>query len=262
MKSRAWAALALAALIPGLAPAEGESARDHVPPAPPAHHVHDMPYAEMAEMMGMDDRARFTKVTVDELEWREGRDAALGWDVAAWYGGDMHRFGLAGEGERMNGEAHARVEALWDRVATRWWNTRAGVRVDTGDGPSRTWAAVGVAGLAPGFIDVEASAYVGESGRTALRVQADYDLLLTQRLVLHPEIEINLYGRHDPERLIGSGLSDVEAGVRLRYEVRREIAPYVGVLWTRRLGNSAAYARAAGGDASEWRWVAGIRAWF
>ena len=92
--------------------------------------------------------------------------------------------------------------------------------------------------------------------------QADYDLLLTQRLVLHPEIEINAYGRDDPARLIGSGLSDIDAGLRLRYEVRREIAPYIGLAWTRRVGDSASYARAHGADASEWRWLAGIRAWF
>ncbi|MBC8026379.1 MAG: copper resistance protein B [Steroidobacteraceae bacterium] len=239
-------------LLPTLALAQAQSAREHVPPAPPATQVHDMSYAEMVEMMGMDDRARFTKVMFDELEWRKASESAFGWDAAAWHGGDVHKVWLATEGERQDGESHARTELLWDRVATRWWNTRAGVRRDTGDGPERTWAAVGVAGLAPGFIDVEASVYVGESGRTALRVQADYDLLLTQRLVLHPEIELNVYGRDDPARLIGSGLSDVEAGLRLRYELRREFAPYIGLAWERNFSV----------DASEWRWLAGIRAWF
>jgi copper resistance protein B len=253
---------ALACLLPALAAAQNESAREHVPPAPPTYRVHDMPYAEMAEMMGMDDRARFSKVTIDELEWRETEDSALGWDAAAWYGGDVNKAWVETEGERVGGETHARVELLWDRVATRWWNTRAGVRVDSGDGPSRTWAALGVAGLAPGFFDLEATVYVGESGRSALRVQADYDLLLTQRLVLHPEFEINLYGRDDPERLIGAGVSDVDAGLRLRYELRREIAPYVGLAWTRSFGDSADYVREAGRHVSEWRWVVGIRVWF
>jgi copper resistance protein B len=174
----------------------------------------------------------------------------------------VHKLWLETDGERAGGESHARTELLWDRVATRWWNTRVGARLDSGDGPTRHWAAAGVAGLAPGFIEVEASAYVGESGRTALRVQAEHDILLTQRLVLQPEIEINLYGRDDPERLIGSGLSEVDAGLRLRYEVRREIAPYIGLAWKRRVGDSASYARAHGEDASEWRWLAGIRAWF
>ena len=103
---------------------------------------------------------------------------------------------------------------------------------------------------------------MGESGLTALRVHAEYDLLLTQRLVLRPEIEINLYGSDDPARLIGAGLSDVEAGLRLRYEVRREIAPYLGLAWTRRFGGSADFARARGEDTREWRWLAGVRVWF
>lgn len=244
--------LAAAILAPAFAIAQTDSAREHVPPAPPATHVHEMSYGEMAEMMGMDDRARFTKVMVDELEWRSGHDDALGWDAAAWHGGDVDKAWLETEGERGDVESHARVELLWDRVASRWWSTRAGLRHDSGDGPSRTWAAFGIAGLAPGFIEFEASAYVGESGRTALRLQADYDLLLTQRLVLHPEIELNLYGRDDPDRDIESGLSDAEAGLRLRYEVRREFAPYVGVGWKR------TFATADG----EWRWLAGIRVWF
>jgi copper resistance protein B len=258
MSARGWPAIVL---LPTLALAQTDSAREHVPPAPPQAQVHDMSYDDMAEMMGMDDRALFTKVMLDELEWRAG-DESVAWDAAAWYGGDLHKVWLAAEGARDGGEDHARIELLWDRVATRWWNTRAGVRLDTGDGPSRTWAAAGVAGLAPGFIELSASAYVGEAGRTALRVQAEYDLLLTQRLALQPQIEINAYGRDDPARLTGAGLSDVDAGLRVRYELRREIAPYLGLAWTRRFGRSADYARAHGEDASEWRWLAGIRAWF
>ena len=260
MSARGW--LAVGWLLPALALAQTESAREHVPPAPPTTQVHDMSYADMARMMGMDDRARSTKVMLDEREWREGDTSELGWEAAAWHGGDLNKVWLSAEGAREDGASHARIELLWDRVATRWWKTRAGVRVDTGDGPSRTWAAVGVAGMAPGLIELEASAYVGESGRTALRVQAEYDLLLTQRLVLQPEIEVNLYGSDDPARLIGSGLSDLEAGLRLRYEVRRELAPYVGLSWTSRFGGSADLARAHGEDAREWRWLAGVRIWF
>jgi copper resistance protein B len=260
MSARGW--WMVACLLPAFALAQTESAREHVPPAPPRSQVHDMSYADMAEMMGMDDRARFTKVMLDELEWRGTDESGLGWDAAAWHGGDLNKVWLSAEGEREDGESHARVELLWDRVATRWWNARAGVRLDTGEGPSRTWAAVGIAGVAPGLIEVEASAYVGESGRTALRVEAEYDLLLTQRLVLQPEVEINLYGSDDAERLVGSGLSDLDAGLRLRYEVRREIAPYIGMSWKRRFGDTADYARAHGEDAGEWRWLAGIRVWF
>jgi copper resistance protein B len=122
--------------------------------------------------------------------------------------------------------------------------------------------AFGVAGLAPGFINVEAMAYAGGGDRLALRLAADYDLLITQRLVLRPEAEMNVYSADDPERLIGTGLSDIELGLRLRYEIRREVAPYLGVSWSRRFGDSADLARAAGDDPDDISWVAGIRLWF
>ncbi len=241
------ARLALLLLAAGAA-----GAAEHVPPDPPKTHVHeDMSYGEMALMMGMDDRARFAKLMLDEFEWREDA-ASLAWDAAAWYGGDRHKLWFASEGARDDGATHARTELLWDRIATRWWNTRAGWRHDSGDGPSRDWLAFGVAGLAPGFVEVEVTAYFGEGGRTALRLSADYDLLITQRLVLHPEVEINAYGRDDEERGIRNGVADLAVGLRLRYEWRREVAPYAGVLWTRHFGNGA----------SEAGFVAGLRLWF
>jgi copper resistance protein B len=150
------------------------------------------------------------------------------------------------------------MEALWNRIVTPWWSTQVGVRQDFGDAPSRTWLAFGVEGLAPQWFDVEAAIYLGEEGRTAFRADVSYDLLLTQRLVLQPEIEADVYGKDDRERGIGSGLSDIEAGLRLRYEVRRELAPYIGVHWVRRFGETADLA----GDDSEVRFVAGVRAWF
>ena len=238
-----------------------QSEREHVAPAAPAYQVHEMPYREMAEMMGMDDRKRFGKVMLDQLEWRH-EEESVGWDAAAWYGGDFNKLWVETEGEHAHGATHARSELSWDRAVSRWWNARAGLRHDSGAGPSRDWAAFGIAGLAPGFIEVEASAYVGESGRTALRLEADYDLLLTQRLVLHPEAELNVYGSDDAVRLIGSGVSDMTLGLRVRYELRREVAPYAGVSWTRRFGATADYARAAGAGADDLAFVAGLRLWF
>jgi len=236
---------------------------EHVPPDPPQTHVHAMPYGEMAEMMGMDDRALFGKVMLDRLEWRDADESTYEWEAAAWYGGDFNKLWIETEGEHAGGSvADARVELLWDRILTAWWSTRLGARQDAGVGPNRGWLAFGVAGLAPGFIEVEAMAYLGDSGRSALRLSADYDLLITQRLVLQPEGELNFYGRDDPERLIGAGLSDLELGLRLRYEIRRELAPYLGVSWSKRFGDSADLAQAAGEDPDEVSWVAGIRAWF
>lgn len=239
------------------------SQSEHVPPDPPQSRVHAMPYREMAEMMGMDDRKRFGKVMFDRLEWRDADKSVYEWDAVAWYGGDFNKVWIETEGEHAAGSTlDARVEVLWDRIATAWWSTRLGLRQDLGEGPERSWIAFGIAGLAPGFIEVEATAYWGGGSRTALRFSADYDLMITQRLVLQPEVELNLYGDDEPERLIGAGLSDLEVGLRLRYEFRREVAPYLGVSWERRFGDSADVAEAAGKDISEISLVAGLRLWF
>jgi copper resistance protein B len=242
----------------------GASEREHVPPDPPAHEMHDMPYDAMVEMMAMDDTDPFSRVLFDQLDWRDGDGAdVFAWDAEAWYGGDYHKLWLKTEGDLTGGTVEeARAEALWDRVFSRWWSLQTGVRHDFGEGPSRTWAAFGVQGLAPYFLEVEATAYLGEGGRTAARFSGEYDLLLTQRLVLQPEIELSLHGKSDPENGIGSGLSDVQFGLRLRYELRREFAPYVGLVWTRRFAQTADFARAVGDDASDWQVLAGLRAWF
>jgi copper resistance protein B len=122
--------------------------------------------------------------------------------------------------------------------------------------------AVGVQGLAPYMMDVEATAYLGGAGRTALRLTAACDLRITSRLVLQPQVELDLYGEDDPETGVGSGLSQAEAGLRLRYEIRRELAPYLGVTWQRRFGDTADFARTAGEGDSDTRLVAGLRVWF
>jgi copper resistance protein B len=218
----------------------------------------------MADMMDMDDKARIGKVLLDQLDWRDADGAtAFAWDVQSYYGTDYNKLWLKTEGERTSGTTDdARVEVLWDRIATRWWSTQAGVRHDFGAGPSRDWLAVGVQGLAPYFFEIEATAYIGDAGRTAARFKAEYELLFTQRLILTPELELNLYGKDDPERRIMSGLSDAELSLRLRYEIRREIAPYIGVAWVHRLGRTADLVRTAGEDPHDIEALAGIRIWF
>jgi copper resistance protein B len=236
-------------------------AAEHVPPAPPEHSMAGMSSQDMVAMMQMDDRAAFGKVLIERLEWRAAASAS--WQAQAWYGGDYDKLWIKTEGSRTHGSTEdARVELLWDRIVSPWWNLQAGLREDLGDGPARTWAALGVAGLAPGLFDVEATLYAGDAGRSAARFKVEYNLLLAQRLVLQPEIEANLYGRADPERGLGSGLASAEAALRLRYEIRREFAPYVGLAWARRFSGSADLARAAGLRAEELRFVAGVRVWF
>jgi copper resistance protein B len=237
---------------------------EHVPPDPPSSELGDMSYRTMADMMHMDDEARIGKVLLDQLDWRDtDRSTAFAWDAQAYYGTDYNKLRLKTEGEHTSGTTEdARVELLWDRIVTRWWSTQAGVRHDFGEGPSRDWLAIGVQGLAPYFFEIEATAYLGDAGRTAARFKAEYELLFTQRLILTPELELNLYGKDDPERRIMSGFSDAQIAVRLRYEIRREIAPYIGVAWTHRFGRTADLLHAAGEDASDVEALAGIRIWF
>jgi copper resistance protein B len=136
------------------------------------------------------------------------------------------------------------------------------VRHDFQPGDSQTFAAIGVTGVAPYKFEVAATAYIGQSGQTAANFEVEYELLLTNRLILQPLVEISLYGENDERRGIGSGLSTVEAGLRLRYEIRREFAPYVGVNWNKKFGTTAEFARSTNEPVSDTQWVAGIRAWF
>lgn len=242
-------------------PTESELA--HVPPPPPQHEMGDMSEEAMAEMMDMDDTAGFGMALFDQFEWRDTEEgSAIAWDGRAWYGNDYDKALLKSEGERIDGDYEGSAELLWDRVISRWWSLQAGVAHDFGEGPSRTWATVGVQGLAPYWFEVEALLYVGEQGRTAANFSAEYEMFLTQRLVLQPKVEFNLYGKDDAANGIGSGLSDAELGLRLRYEIRREFAPYVGVVWSRLFGETADLARDHGADDSEVQFVAGVRMWF
>ena len=240
-----------------------ESERAHVPPDPPQHPLRNRSEEEMIELMQMEDDASYGMALLDQLEWREiGGEDAQAWEAQAWYGNDYNKLWVESEGERLRGDAEGRAEILWDRIVSRWWSAQTGVRQDFGEGPSRTWADIGIRGLAPYFFEIDAAFYVGEEGRTAARFSGEYDLLITQRLILKPELEFEVYGKDDPKNGIGSGLSGVELGLRLRYEFRREFAPYLGVQWQRKFGGTADIARNEGHDVNDLSLVAGLRAWF
>lgn len=200
----------------------------------------------------------------EELEW-QGRhgDDALHWDVSGWIGYEDNRLWLRDEGEKVSGDtAENRLELLWTRPLSSWWDWQAGARLDTGPGPSRTYAALGVQGLLPQWLHLEATAYLGEGGQLGARLQGDYDWLLSNRFILTARLEAEAWGEDDPEAGLGSGLSEVTAGLRLRYEIRRKLAPYVGVEWSGLTGDTADLARAAGEERRDTRWVAGLRFWF
>ena len=221
---------------------------------------------ENGHMPGMDmaDDATHVHVLLDRVEQfhsSHGNGQAV--DAQAWIGGDLDKLWLKVDGERSNGRLGAtRTEALWNHAIATYWGLQAGVRHDFGDGPGRTWASFGFQGLSPYWFDIQATGYVGQGGRTALRFEGEYDLLLAQRLVLQPDVKVSLYGKSDPDREIGAGLSDIDAGLRLRYEFSRKFAPYIGVVWNRKFANTARYARDAGSPVQETRVVAGLRIWF
>ncbi|HEY8009580.1 MAG TPA: copper resistance protein B [Rudaea sp.] len=218
--------------------------------------------AEMTRVMEMDDQARFAMFKLDEFERAQSSDAySTVWNAEAWYGGDFDKLWLRTEGDREARTTDARLEAFWDHAFASHWDWQLGARHDFGSGPKRSWAAFGVQGLAPYWFKIEATAYVGDQGRTAARLRAEYELLLTQRLVLQPELEVNLYGKSDRARGIASGLSDAEFALRLRYEIRREFAPYVGVVWKHRSSDMAAGFGAAPIDRNETQFVVGVRLW-
>ncbi|XHF34803.1 copper resistance protein B [Pseudomonas chlororaphis] len=210
------------------------------------------------------DSAINTYFLADKLEWQDADDAStLAWDLSGWIGGDIDRLWLRSEGERSNGKTEdAEIQALWGHAISPWWDVVSGVRQDFKPGAPQTWAAFGLQGMALYNFEAEATAFLGENGQSAVRLEGDYDILLTNRLILQPTAELNVYGKNDPQRGIGSGLANTEAGLRLRYEIRREFAPYIGVTWNRTYGNTADYARDEGEDGSEARLVLGVRLWF
>lgn len=197
----------------------------------------------------------------DRLEWQD--DAGAAWEGLAWVGGDIQRIWLRTGGEYRDGRVvHGHVEALYGRSVTPWWDVMAGARRDLGDGPQHTWLAIGVQGLAPYKFELDATAYVGPGGRTALVLGAEYDTLVTNRLILQWQAETTFHGRDDPEHAQGRGLATAEAGLRLRYEVSRRIAPYLGLVTTRAFGRTARLLREQGESAGDTRVVAGLRFWF
>ncbi len=210
------------------------------------------------------DEHNFFSLLIEQLESVRTRDnTSAAYDLQAWYGRTYDRAVLKAEGRIDGGKfEETRTELLWGHAIAPFWDTQLGVRYDGGEGPNRSWLAFGIQGLAPYWFEVEAAVYIGDEGRSALRLDASYDLLLTQRLILQPKIETDFYSKRDAERGLGSGLSELAVALRLRYEIRREFAPYVGVEWARKFGETEDFARAAGKDAKETRFVAGLRFWF
>ena len=216
----------------------------------------------MADMMLENPLTKL--VLLDRFETQDASDGdVLSWNLESWIGRDLNKLWIRSEGERRSGDTErAELELLWGRGFAPWWELVAGARVDFEPVDEQSWAAIGVRGLAPYRLDVEATAYLGSGSRSALRLETTYEILVTNRLVLTPLLELNWHGQTDATRGVGAGLGDGELGLRLRYEVRREIAPYVGITREHLFGRTADLARSAGRDSHDTRLIAGIRLWF
>lgn len=205
------------------------------------------------------------KLLVDRAEARvrDGRDG-YAWDAQAWAGGDIDRLWIKTEGETSFGERPEAAEAqlLWSHALDPWFNLQAGVRYDVRPDPERAHLVIGVQGLAPYWFEVDGALFLSDKGELSARFEAEYDQRITQRLILQPRVEFDLAAQDVPERGIGAGLSKAEAGLRLRYEIVPEFAPYLGVEYGRAFGDTASFARAASERVGGWGLVAGVRTWF
>ena len=208
---------------------------------------------------------RVGAVMIDQLEATSvDGEEGYAWDAQGWYGGDIHRFWWKSEGEgEFGGELEeAEVQALYSRAFTPYFDFQTGLRQTYRPEGDRTDLVVGVQGLAPYWFEVDAAAFLSNKGELTARAEVEYDQRITQKLILQPRAEVNLSAEDIPELGIGAGLSTLQVGARLRYEIRREFAPYVGVEWTRSFGATRDFAEARGRSAEDTRVVVGIRAWF
>ncbi|RZK03376.1 MAG: copper resistance protein B [Novosphingobium sp.] len=259
--------------VPKAMPAEPEppaAGEVSAPAAPRANYADRIWGAEAmaasrAELKKHHGGGSSSQVMVDiaEVALRSGRETYR-WDAEGWFGGDVDRLVVKTEGEGAFGDAFegGEVQALYSRAIDPYFNLQAGLRQDIGPGPSRSFVSLGIEGLAPYWFDVEGQLFLSDRGDLLARLGGYYDLRITQRLVLQPRAEVNLAAQNMAPEGIGSGLVDAELGLRLRYEVVREVAPYLGISWERQFGRTARLTRARGDGTGGFTFVAGLRTWF
>ena len=256
----------------GHAPAGTDLPAGSAPPPPiPTAKAADAVYGTRAMKMGRHHLDKFhggqkmhlLMVNLAEAQFGKGPNA-FEWDAEGWYGGDIGRLSIKSEGEGRFGGAleTAEVQALYSRAIGPYFNLQGGVRYDFRPNPSRVYAALGFEGLAPYFFDVEGALFLSNKGELMARVEGYYDQRITQRLILQPRAELNLAAQSSREIGVGSGLGDAELGLRLRFDIRREFAPYAGVQYRRAFGATRRFLKDEGEDAGGWSVLTGVRVWF
>lgn len=244
-------------LLPATSVFAAEQQPDH------SHH-HSQTQTQDEHLHDHGDDPVLTRIIIDHLELQNAEGAnPVTLDAQLWLGTDLHKAWIKTDIEQLDDEtAEAEIQALYSRAISPFWNAQFGVRHDAKPTPARDWGVLGLQGLAPYWLEIDTALFVGDAGRIAARFAAEYELLFTQRLILSPSIEVNVYGQQDAATHTGSGLADATAGLRLRYEIRREFAPYIGVNWHKKFGDTADFAEQHGESVSASDWVMGVRAWF
>jgi len=253
------------------APADPDDTPGDAPPPPvPTDHAADAVFspaimARSRAAMRSDMRFSTTALMFDSFEYRarKGKDGYLV-EGALWTGGDTDRAVLAFEAEGAFGEKPEgfELDAYWSHAINPWFNLQLGVRHDLRPDPNRSYALVGLQGLLPYWIEAEGQLFVSNKGDVHVMALASHDIRVTQRLVIEPEIEFDLAMQDVPELGIGAGINTLELSARMRYELARNFAPYIGVSWERKLGDSADFARIEGERPSVVSFLIGLRAWF
>lgn len=214
-----------------------------------------------AEEMGGHEALLFRKITA-EIDYADRRGGIVNWDIDGWIGGDFERVWLRSEGEITNGETEsAEAQLYYGWNVDDFWDVLVGLRQDF-EPDDETYLAAGVVGLAPLFLETEATAFLSNDGDVSFRWKQSIDLPITQFLVAEPHLEVNAQAQDVPSRDRGEGLTDAELGLQLRYEITRKIAPYVDLVWERALGETAGLMRAAGEPVETTTLRIGLRVWF
>lgn len=258
--------------MPDAAPAGTDLPVGTAPPPPiPTDHAADAVYGDAAMQMGrhhLQDGHGGQNISqvmfnIAEAQFGEG-PTAFAWDGEGWFGGDINRLWIKSEGEGAFGRSleKAEVQALYSRAIGPYFNVQGGVRYDFKPNPSRAYAVIGFEGLAPSFFEVEGALFLSNKGELMARLEGYYDQRITQRLILQPRAEVNFAAQNSRKIGVGSGLSDAEVGLRLRFDIRREFAPYVGVQYRQAFGKTRQYLREEGEDAAGWSLLTGVRVWF
>lgn len=211
-----------------------------------------------------DDDPIVTKVMINQLETRiTNGDDPLVLEAKAWIGKDLNKLVVKVDAEQVKNNVHElELQALYSRAIDPYWDFQIGVRQDQKPTPTKNWLALGFEGVAPYWFEIDSTLFIGESNQVGLRFTAEYEWMITQRWVLSPEVEFNLHSKDEEARGVGSGLSNTQVGLRLRYEIKREFAPYIGINWIKKYGNTATFAKNDGENAESSQIVAGVRMWF